>query len=104
MLKLESTRTVFEYSNDHARIWLEIYEDDPTTCIFTHLLVDEKHRQQGFGTQALIDAEKIAKNHGCTTIYLKVENNSWIYDWYLRCGYNWYKNANEGYTWLTKNL
>lgn len=33
MLKLESTRTVLEYSNDYAKIWLEIYEDNPTTLV-----------------------------------------------------------------------
>ena len=104
MLKLESTRTVFEYSNNHARIWLEIYEDDPNTCIFTHLLVDEKYRRQGFGTQALLDAEKIAKNYGCTTIYLKVENNSWTYDWYLRQGYEFDNFDVDNYVWLYKNL
>ena len=103
-LKLESTRTVLEYSSDYARIWLEIYEDDPTTCIFTHLLVDGKHRQLGFGTQALLAAEKIAKNHGCNTIHLKVETYSWMSKWYLRMGYKWYKTADNEYTWLTKNL
>lgn len=104
MLKLESTRTVLEYSSDYARIWLEIYEDDPTTCIFTHLFVDENHRQQGYGTQTLSDAEKIAKNHGCTIIYLKVENNSWIYDWYLRQGYEFDNFDIDNYVWLYKNL
>ena len=104
MLKLESTKTVLEYSNDYARIWLEIYEDDPTTCILTHLLVDEKYRQQGYGTQALIDAEKIAKNHCCTTIYLKVENNSWMYYWYSRKGYKFDNFDVDNYVWLYKDL
>lgn len=104
MLKLESTRTVLEYSNDHAKIWLEIYDNDPSTCIFTHLLVDEDHRQQGFGTQALLDAEKIAKNLGCDTIHLKVETYSWMSKWYLRSGYKFLINAGENYTWLTKNI
>ena len=104
MLKLESTRTVLEYSNDHARIWLELYDDDPSTCIFTHLLVDEDYRQQGFGTQALIDAEKIAKNLGCDTIHLKVETYSWMSKWYLRLGYKFLANAKDNYTWLTKSI
>ena len=104
MLKLESTRTTLEYSNEQARIWLEIYEDDPTTCIFTHLFVDEKYRQKGFGTQALFDAEKIAKELGCYKAHLKVQTNSWMHNWYLRCGYKWYKNAPDNYTWLTKDL
>ena len=104
MLKLESTKTVLEYSNDHAKIWLEVYDDDPSTCIFTHLLVDEDYRQQGFGTQALIDAEKIAKNLGCDTIHLKVETYSWMSKWYLRSGYTFLTNAKDNYTWLTKNI
>lgn len=104
MLELESIRKVFEYSNKYARIWLEIYEDNPTTCILTHLLVDEKHRQQGYGTQALFDAEKIAKNFGCNEVWLKVENGSWMYDWYLRRGYE-FDNFDDGvYVWLYKLL
>lgn len=104
MLKLESIRTVLEYSNDHAKIWLELYDDDPSTCIFTHLLVDEDYRQQGFGTQALIDAEKIAKNLGCDEVYLKVENGSWMYNWYLRCGYEFDNFDVDNYVWLYKDL
>lgn len=104
MLKLESTRTVLEYSSDYARIWIEIYEDDPNTCVFTHLFVIENYRQQGFGTQALIDAEKIAKNHCCTTIYLKVESNSWMHDWYLRRGYEFHNFDVDNYIWLYKDL
>ena len=104
MLELKSTRTVFEYSNDYARIWLEIYEDDPATCIFTHLLVDEKHRQLGFGTQALLEAERIANDLGCKVIYLKVENGSWMYDWYLRQGYELENFEDGDYVWLYKEL
>ena len=104
MLKLESTRRVFEYSNKYARIWLEIYEDDPTTCIFTHLSVDEKHRQKGFGTQALSNAEEIAKNFGCNEVWLKVENGSWMYDWYLRRGYEFDNFDVDNYVWLYKEL
>ena len=104
LLTLISTRTVLEYSNGYARIWLEIYEDDPTTCIFTHLFVDEKYRQQGYGTQVLFDAEKIAKNHGCDDVYLKVENGSWMYDWYLRCGYEFDNFDTDNYVWLYKEL
>lgn len=103
-LNLISTRTILEYSNGYARIWLEIYEDDPTTCIFTHLLVDEKYRQQGYGTRALSDAEKIAKNRGCDDVYLKVENGSWMYDWYLRCGYEFDNFDTDNYVWLYKEL
>ena len=103
-LKLESTKKVREYWSEYARIFIEIYDDEPNECILTHLLTLEGHRQKGYGKQALIQAEEIAKELGCHKAHLKVETNSWMHNWYLRCGYRWYKNANEGYTWLTKNL
>ena len=103
-LQLDSIRTVREYCTEHSRIWLEIYEDNPKVCVFTHLLVDEDYRQKGYGTKALEQAEMIAKDLGCDTIYLKVETDSWMHEWYLRMGYKWYRTADEGYTWLTKSI
>lgn len=103
-LKLESTKKVREYWSEYTRIYIEIYDDDPNECILTHLLTLEGHRQKGYGKQALIQAEEIAKELGCHKAYLKVETNSWMHNWYLRCGYQWYKNADEGYTWLTKSI
>ncbi len=103
-LKLESTKKVREYWSEYARIFIEIYDDDLNECVFTHLWVVDGQRQKGHGKRALIEAETIAKELGCHFAYLKVETNSWMHDWYLRCGYQWYKNADEGYVWLTKNL
>lgn len=103
-LKLESTKKVREYWSEYARIFIEIYDDEPNECVLTHLYTLESHRQKGYGKQALSEAESIAKELGCHTAYLKVETGSWMHQWYLRCGYNWNKNADEGYTWLIKNL
>lgn len=103
-LKLESTKKVREYWSEYTRIFIEIYDDKPNECILTHLHTLEKYRQKGYARKALAEAELIAKELGCHTAYLKVETNSWMHHWYLRCGYNWNKNADEGYTWLTKNL
>ena len=101
-LQLDSVRTVREYCTGHSRIWLEIYEDNPEVCVFTHLLVAEDHRQKGYGTKALEQAEIIAKDLGCNTIHLKVETCSWMSKWYLRSGYKFLTNAEDNYTWLTK--
>jgi ribosomal protein S18 acetylase RimI-like enzyme len=103
-LKLESTKKVREYWSEYARIYIEIYDDEPNECVLTHLYTLEGHRQKGYGRQALIEAESIAKELGCHTTYLKVETDSWMHQWYLRMGYKWYKNVNNEYTWLTKNL
>ena len=103
-LKLESTKKVREYWSEYTRIFIEIYEDEPNECVLTHLYTLEGHRQKGYAKKALAEAELIAKELGCHKAHLKVETNSWMHNWYLRCGYQWYKNANEGYTWLTKNL
>lgn len=103
-LKLESTKKVREYWSEYTRIYIEIYEDEPNECVLTHLYTLEGHRQKGYGRQALIEAESIAKELGCHTAYLKVETNSWMHEWYLRMGYKWYKTADKEYTWLVKNL
>lgn len=103
-LQLDSIRTVREYCTQHSRIWLEIYEDNPELCIFTHLLVDEDHRRKGYGTKALEQAEIIAKDLGCDTIHLKVKTDSWMHNWYLRSGYKFLTNAEDNYTWLTKSI
>lgn len=103
-LQLDSIRTVREYDTAHSRIWLEIYEDNPELCIFTHLLVDEDHRRKGYGTKAIEQAEIIAKDLGCDTIHLKVKTDSWMHNWYLRSGYKFLTNAEDNYTWLTKSI
>lgn len=103
-LKLESTKKVREYWSEYAKIFIEIYDDKPNECVFTHLWVVDGQRQKGHGKRALIEAETIAKELGCHTAYLKVETNSWMHHWYLRCGYQWYENAPDNYTWLTKDL
>lgn len=103
-LKLESTKKVREYWSEYTRIYIEIYDDDPNECVLTHLYTFEGHRQKGHAKKALAEAELIAKELGCHKAHLKVETNSWMHNWYLRCGYNWYKNADEGYTWLTKSI
>ena len=103
-LKLESTKKVREYWSEYARIYIEIYDNEPNECVLTHLYTLEGHRQKGYGRQALIEAELIAKELGCHTAYLKVETNSWMHEWYLRMGYKWYKTADKEYTWLVKNL
>lgn len=103
-LKLESTKTVREYWSEYARIYIEIYDDEPNECVLTHLYTLEGHRQKGYGKQALSEAESIAKELGCHTAYLKVETDSWMHKWYLRMGYKWYKTADKGYTWLMKNI
>jgi GNAT superfamily N-acetyltransferase len=105
MLTLESTKRVFEYWRDNfARIYIEIYDDEPDECIFTHLWVDEDFRQMGYGGQVLSEAEEKARELGCEVAYLKVETNSWMRAWYMRCGYRWYNDTNDDYTWLVKKL
>ena len=103
-LNLESTKKVREYWSEYTRIFIEIYDDEPNECVFTHLWVVSEQRRKGYGKQTLMQAEEIAKELGCHIAHLKVETNSWMHKWYLRCGYKWYKNAPDNYTWLTKNL
>ena len=103
-LKLDSTKIVREYWSEYTRIFIEIYDDEPNECVFTHLYTLEGHRQKGYGRRALTEAEEIAMELGCNVAYLKVETDSWMHQWYLRMGYKWHSNINKEYTWLTKNL
>ena len=105
-LQLDSIRTQREYCTNYSRVWLEIYENDPSTCILTHLLVDEDHRQRGYGTKALEQAEIIAKDLGCDVVQLMVETDSWMHDWYLRRGYEFleFDEDDAVCTWLCKKL
>ena len=104
ILKLDCSKKVQEYSSEHSSIFIEIYDDKPDECVLTYLYTDESHRQIGYGKQTLFEAESIAKELGCHTAYLKVKTDSWMHQWYLRCGYQWYKNEDKEYTWLTKSL
>lgn len=103
-LQLDSIRIVREYCTEHSRICLEIYEDNPEGCVFTHLFVNENYRRKGYGTKAIKQAEIIAKNLGCDTIYLKTKRSSWINKWYLRLGYKFLTKAEDNYIWLTKSI
>ena len=103
-LKLKSVKIVREYWSEYTRISIELYSDDLNECILTHLYTLENYRQQGYAKKALAEAELIAKKLGCHIIYLKVETNSWMHNWYLRCGYSWYENTSDNYTWLMKSI
>ena len=104
-LKLESSKCVYEYWWDNfARIFIEIYDDSTSECVFTHLWVDEDLRNKGYGNQVLSEAELIAKEKGCTVAFLKVEYNSWMHAWYLRRGYTSYKDKEDDEIWLFKAL
>lgn len=104
-LKLENTKRVYEYwRGNFARIFIEIYDDSPSECVLTHLWVDEGLRNKGYGKQILSEAELIAKEKGCTIAFLKVEHNSWMHVWYLRCGYTSYRCKDEDGIWLFKAL
>ena len=104
ILKLDCSKKVREYSSEHSSIFIEIYDDKPDECVLTYLYTDESHRQNGYGKQTLCEAESIAKDLGCNTAYLKVKTDSWMHQWYLRCGYQWHKNEDKEYTWLVKSL
>lgn len=89
MIKLESAKRVYEFwKDDIARIFIEIYDDTPDECVFTHLWVDETWRNKGYGKEVISEAEKEASKLGCKNIYLKVETDSWIHQWYVRHGYS----------------
>ena len=106
MLEHKETKTVRKFSSEYATVWMETYVDMPGACVLTHLFVKESYRKKGYGNQALNDIETIAKNnYNCLMCYLKVEVGSWIHNWYLRRGYEyWQDDEDPEYVWLFKNL
>lgn len=101
---LKLCKKILDYSSEYSSISIEISDDKPDECMLIYLYTDERHRQKGYGKQTLSEAESIAKELGCHTAYLKVKTDSWMHQWYLRCGYQWYKNEDKENTWLVKSL
>lgn len=57
------------------------------------LIIDEKHRTNGYGNELLAHAEEQARKWGCTALSLEVEWRSWVRDWYER---KWFVVVAEG--------
>lgn len=97
-------QTTWKFENEISRFSLHYYSDDPDVVYFFSLFVDEKYRKQGLGNAILEYAEQFAVEHNFKKISLKVEENTWMYEWYKRKGYIDNGEKTAKYIWLEKIL
>ncbi|MCK9417495.1 GNAT family N-acetyltransferase [Candidatus Dojkabacteria bacterium] len=83
-----------------ARIYWE--NDDNDTIYFNMLNVDESIRKQGVGTYLLSAFKNIAKYLLRQILFLWCKKDSWMNDWYCRCGFTYYSDyfQEDNHVWL----
>ena len=62
-------------------------------------------QRQGYATMLMQEAERIAKENGCTVIQLWTKKDSWMQEWYERIGYevqDFMKAPSDDTIWLCK--
>ena len=95
------------FKAQHGRIKLEWYSDDVESGYITALYVDKDYRKIGIGGELLKYAEDVAKFKGVDELYLKVEDGTWMKDWYERLGYLFHSYEvyeDDCWVWLKKSL
>lgn len=72
----------------------------PCAATIDSFSVVETARNKGIGKQLLEKAEQAAKDYDNHIKYvlLDAEKNSWVVDWYKRCGYEVIKETDNCYT------
>ena len=86
---------------------LEWYSDDFKSGYITALYVDKDYRKRGVGGELLKYAEGVAGYKGFDELYLKVEDGTWMKDWYERCGYSFHSyevDEEDIWVWLKKSI
>lgn len=97
-------QVTWKFENEISRFSLHYYSDNPDIVYFFSLFVTDKYRNQGLGNAILEYAENFAVEHNFKTISLKVEENTWMFDWYKRKGYIEINEKTGKYIWLEKSL
>jgi GNAT superfamily N-acetyltransferase len=81
------------------------YTDTTNEIYLEDLYVHESLRQKGIGTELIKTLEKIGISLGAGISYLWVEENSWLYSWYSKLGYEYFKDHEDsGFVWMKKLL
>lgn len=93
----------------HTFVRVYFYDDNLEDKNIHHfyisdLSVEEGFRREGRATNILNHIEAIAKQCKITELYLKVDKDSWMHEWYLRRGFRDYTLDEENYIWLQKLL
>ena len=88
-----------------AKCNLYWYNDDNDSIYLEGLNVDESIRNKKLGTILLKLCDLIGIVLCFKNIYLWVEKDSWMYNWYKRIGYSYFSNhEQDNYVWMIKSL
>lgn len=74
------------------------FEKGLSEATIVGLSVHELHRNMGYGTALLAEAEKEAKRHKKKSVVLYCDPNSWTAAWYERKGYKKIGTFDSEYT------
>lgn len=105
-LKINSEKTnwgiIYYYYGKNFRFALYIYDDDKNTIYLSNLDVYKNSQKQGIGTAILKFVIKEALNFKAKVILLKCLKTSYVYNWYLKNGYEYYCQDKDDrrYVWL----
>lgn len=88
------------YGEGMCRMYLK-KEDNLFT--FCDLSVMDDYRQQGIGTSLLQTSLHISRLYGIDYVELKVLSESWMKNWYLKMGFNYFVKEDE-YDWLIQKV
>ena len=82
------------------------FNDDNTTVYLDWLNVDKDIRKKGFGTELQKIREQIGIQLGAKVSCLWAYKNTWMYAWYKRRGYKYFKiyEKEENAIWMQKEL
>jgi len=81
------------------------YTDNTNDVFLEGLHVHESLRQQGIGNEIIQLLTNIGISLGAKTSNLWVKQDSWLYIWYSKLGYEYFKDhEDEGFVWMKKEL
>lgn len=99
---------VWYFKNKYSRFALYTYDDEPGTIYLANVYVYKRYRDNGYGNEILKYAEQFAVENNFSIIILKVIDNSFAYNWYIKHGYQFLENDDTetltSYVWLIKYL
>ena len=103
-IKITDWGKIYYYTENNYRFALYVYDDDTDNIYLANLDVKKESRNQGIGNAILKLVLKESIKHNAKSIFLKCLKTSWVYDWYVRNGYEYYCDGDLNYVWLHKAI
>lgn len=89
--------------NGIATVRIEYIDNYSDTASIGGLSVLEEHRKKGYATELMKIAEDEIRKMQKKTIYLSLEKEEWLYNFYVKLGYVLY-DEDEDYKYMSKEL